>query len=270
MYLKYLRYRKIISRFSFFIFLFITSNLTAYMYQHTIERYLQRIEGPLLPSRMDCVDCIYVINLEERKEKWNRTKVNFEKQGLSINRFDAINGKKLPLWKRAAVLGPYKIRMGWGGVGCLLSHVSVYKDAYEREFDVVWICEDDIEFKENADVIPSLLEELVYLDPEWDYLYTDNVDIGIGYQDPRTGQSWYDPKHEAVGSNFMKVCGRWRNHSILFSKRGIKKVLDYFTHVYIWSPLDVDIHYIPNLRAYSTSRNIVSLIDDLTIYDTIY
>ena len=46
---------------------------------------------------------------------------------------------------------------------------------------------------------------------------------------------------------------------MLISRKGIKKILDYFTHVYLWAPIDVDMHYIPGIRQYSTRRNVVSL-----------
>ena len=45
----------------------------------------------------------------------------------------------------------------------------------------------------------------------------------------------------------------------IYTWKDVEKVLRYFTHVYLWSAIDVDIHYVPSIREYSTRRDIVSV-----------
>jgi hypothetical protein len=52
---------------------------------------------------------------------------------------------------------------------------------------------------------------------------------------------------------------------MIFSKRGLAKVYAYLTTGLLWSPIDVDIHYTPTLREYSTAHNIVTSIYDSSL-----
>ena len=56
----------------------------------------------------------------------------------------------------------------------------------------------------------------------------------------------------------MQIRGRFGTYSMLISKRGIKKILDYFTSRPIWTAIDIDMHYIPTIREYAPRRDIVS------------
>lgn len=239
------------------------ADLSAYLFPYeTLSKYLAPVEEELEPSGMEGIDCIYVINLETREEQWDRTLSNFVQQGLMPNRFNAIDGFELPIWKQAAITGPYLISRQVGEYGRLLSHLSVYRDACRRDFGVTWVCEDDVTFVEKGGAIPKLLKDLTKLDPDWDVLYTDHMTNGMGVQNPRPGQEPYNPEYEKVNGNFYKVKGRWNQHSILFSRKGIQKVWDYFSHVYLYAPLDVDMQYVPGLKSYMTARNIVTVIYD--------
>jgi GR25 family glycosyltransferase involved in LPS biosynthesis len=65
---------------------------------------------------------IYCINLENRKDRWEESLVEFKKHNLTADRYDAINGKEV------GSLG----RLSRGEHGCLLSHLNVIKDAKEK------------------------------------------------------------------------------------------------------------------------------------------
>ena len=58
-------------------------------------------------------------------------------------------------------------------------------------------------------------------------------------------------KRKAISQNIMKIHARHGTHSMIISKKGIIKLLDYFTHVYLWGPIDNDMHYIHDLKEYS-------------------
>ena len=55
---------------------------------------------------------------------------------------------------------------------------------------------------------------------------------------------------------------------MIFSKKGLAKVYSYFTHMHLWSPIDVDIHYVPGLKEYAVKKDIVTSINDSSILST--
>ncbi len=215
-------------------------------------------------SGLDQVDCIYVINLDHRPERWNRTKTYFKQWNCFPNRISAVNGGAIPKWEIDELRGPYDLQMNLGAVGCLMSHLSIYKDAYDRGFNTVWICEDDIELRGNIRDLSKILTDLTKIDPNWDVLYTDKFTGGCGTQWTRPKQPQYIPikKGIKVGENIYKMHGRFRTHSMIFSRKGLRKALHYFSHVYVWSPIDVDIHYVPGIREYSVKNDIVTFIPE--------
>lgn len=129
------------------------------------------------------------------------------------------------------------------------------KNAYENQFNIIWVLEDDAEFVGDPQKIPELITALSTLDPEWDILYTDVGNIGIVQGSfvilPVNNEDYLD-------ENFMRVGNRFGTHSILISNSGIAKLLNYFICESLYAPIDVKIHWIPNLRKYSVRQNIVS------------
>jgi GR25 family glycosyltransferase involved in LPS biosynthesis len=246
-----------------------TNKIAAYLYPHetATAKYLKSIEVSETRSGLKPINCIYVINLDERPEKWVRMQPIFKKQGLRVNRVSAINGWKLPkkaLWE---LQGPYRTSITKGEIGCILSHISVLKDAYDRGFEMIWIFEDDVEFLEDIHQIPELLKKLSVIDPDWDIFYTD-IDIQKNGKYIPALAVWSRPDQQLfpleyyterrrLCEDIMMVRLRYGMHSVLFSRRGIEKVLHYFTHVYLWSAIDIDIHNIPGIRQYSTTRDMV-------------
>ncbi|MBM3198334.1 MAG: hypothetical protein FJZ58_03660 [Chlamydiae bacterium] len=234
-----------------------------------VINFLRPLSSPPKHSGLPGVDCIYVLNLDERQDRWSKVREQFEAQRLTPHRVSAINGWKLPLESRVQLMdgeAPLLREMSGGSIGCLLSHISIYKNAVENEFETVWICEDDVVFQEDAIKIPSLLKSLSAIDPDWDIFYTDYSTQGIGIQSPRPGQVPYKEISEVVSKDIMRTHGRYNTHSIIFSKKGLRKIYEYFSHRNLWSPIDVDIHYVPDLREYTSTYNIVtSLYDSSTL-----
>lgn len=255
----------------FLLSLFLHYDLLAQPSPETpIIKYLKPIEITEPDSGIELVDCIYVINLDERPEKWERMKALLSDQGLKANRVSGINGWKIPKEAQKELVGPYPIRLRGGHFGCLLSHVSVLKDAYERGFEIIWVCEDDIEFIESAKQIPTLLKKLSQIDPAWDVFYTDidTKDKQGNYM--RSVSSDFRPdciyppveyykERIRLTDDIMRIRQRFGMYSLLISRKGIKEILDYFTHLYLWTAVDIDIHYIPGIRQYSATRDIVSI-----------
>lgn len=153
------------------------------------------------------IDFIYMINLDQRPEKWAKSIEQLSPYGIYPYRFSAING-----WEDLTVeiindVGlKYSPEMDGGFMGtsyptlqqsheiiqnigqtyfvhciargtiaCFLSHLSVLQDAYDRGFETIWVMEDDIEVLRDPHELSTLIEKL---DIEigkgnWDVFYTD-------------------------------------------------------------------------------------------------
>ena len=216
------------------------------------------------------VDCIYVINLGSRPEKWARVNALLKSSGLTPNRFSAVIGKNLSARIKTSLAGHYPVRLTDGEYGCLLSHVSVIKDAYKRGYHRIWICEDDIDVIEDLKQLPQLLNRLTRIDPKWDVFYTDlETKNSDGLRIPSVDGDFrpdfnYPDKaiyleKKIVGKELMSIKQRFGMYSYFLSRSGMKKVLDYFTHVPVWSAIDIDIHYVPDLKEYSPTKDYVSI-----------
>lgn len=246
-------------------------NLEAYLYPYEtpIVKYLTPIDISEYNSGIEFVDCIYMINLDERAEKWMKMKGILQKNKLKVNRVRGINGWKISDEAQKELAGPYPVQLCGGQLGCLLSHISAIKDAYERGFEVILMLEDDVEILEETKQISHILSDFSRVDPDWDILFTDTdqrAEYGGYYRpltvDPRPDQQVYPLEYYFtrlwITNELMQTRYRWGLHSYLISRKGVKKVLDYFTHVYLWSPIDVDIHHIPGMRKYSSTKDILT------------
>lgn len=160
-------------------------------------------------SSMRNIDFIYVINLDERPEKYTETVNSLAPYGIFPYRFSAVNGWKLPMEEVVKLGVTYEPWMptGWwasyfpengdknalhelighegrvyfayqialGPIGCILSHLSVLQDAYDSGYETIWVMEDDIEVIQNPDLISDRIDELDQLvgTNGWDVLFTD-------------------------------------------------------------------------------------------------
>ncbi len=221
---------------------------------------LEPIETIEPKSGIEGIDCIYVINLKERMYKWEAVKEAFAKHSLTPSRVEAINGWHIPLDRRKEMIRFPLREIRGGEVGCFLSHLSVYQDAVRRKSGAVWICEDDMEFDRSPEEIPSLLKELTSIDPNWDILYTDHSIFGSLPSGKNPYGHSFQRIEEDVGDNLMRMHGRWGNHSIIFSTKGVRKVFNhYYFNPIMWAPLDIDLHYVPSIREYSVKQSITKV-----------
>ena len=177
-----------------------------------IETQYRSIEFKLGSSGVRNIDYIYLINLDQRPEKWENSMRQLIPHGIFPERFPGIYGWTLTpralhnmglkfrngMWNgKESVMHfpldgngtPQWIHLseafygkacfsGWtviGTLGCTLSHLSVMKDAYDSGYNTIWIMEDDISIKSDPHKLSDLIEELdALVGPDgWDLLYTD-------------------------------------------------------------------------------------------------
>jgi GR25 family glycosyltransferase involved in LPS biosynthesis len=177
-----------------------------------IEPHLKKAVNKEGNHSIQNIDFIYMINLDQRPEKWQLSIDQLRPFGINPYRFSAVNGWELTLETINDVglkFDPFMVGgfmgtcyplngdftpdhqviekfgqtyfchcMARGTIGIVLSHLSVVQDAYDSGYETIWVMEDDIDVLEDPRIIPELIDRLdrVVGKDNWDILFTD-VDI---------------------------------------------------------------------------------------------
>ncbi|MEN9343236.1 MAG: hypothetical protein RLZZ453_23 [Chlamydiota bacterium] len=195
--------------------IFLRILLTVYFFTNleaSIVDYFKKAEDKLdiHHNQVENIDFIYIINLDQRPEKFAHCVQELAPYGIQPYRFSAVNGWELSLeainslgvqfrpgmtknlWGTAYLpegnFEPHhevmhvKGRtyfchcMSRGAIGIALSHLSILQDAYDSGYETVWIMEDDIEVIQNPHILSQLIDQLDSLVNKrlgWDILFTD-------------------------------------------------------------------------------------------------
>lgn len=109
-------------------------------------------------------DQIYLINLDRDTEKLKNISTILEKQNINYRRFSAIDGNLLVEHEITDVTEKHRMNVK----GCLLSHLSIVKNAKQNSYKRILILEDDILFNKNWKIY---LQKLKLLNNNWKLLY---------------------------------------------------------------------------------------------------
>lgn len=187
--------------------LFIFSFITCF---GRIEDHFKKIENKHEDTAIRNIDYIYLINLDGRNERWNRSLAQLVPYGILPQRFSAIYGWHLPIstfndigvrFSEEMWIGPENVLYfppnrhctfvrlgpefygktvfsGWltpGAVGCTLSHLSILQDAWDSGYETIWILEDDFHVVDNPHLISERIDQMDEIAEHegWDILYTD-------------------------------------------------------------------------------------------------
>ena len=131
------------------------------------------------------VDKVYCISLKKNQSNWPSILDNIHKNGFpSCTIFEGIDGSlyknKLP--QIVGVWEEYILKNGvqrtnheqfssLGAIGCYMSHVTIWKDAIENQYQKVLIFEDDIAFDGNF--TEKIIERYNYIPENYDLLFLD-------------------------------------------------------------------------------------------------
>lgn len=88
---------------------------------------------------MDLFENTLFINLESRSDRLQHAVEEFKKMGIAAERVNAVKMKN-------------------GAVGCTMSHIKCIELAKQRNYEQVFICEDDITFT-NCELLKKQLEK---------------------------------------------------------------------------------------------------------------
>jgi glycosyl transferase, family 25 len=90
------------------------------------------------------IDKIYVINLKKNNDRLNVFMDKAKKANVNVERFEAVNGKKLPK-KHPDIIKHFTkiIFLNKGQIGCALSHIKILEDAIKNNYKNIIVFEDD-------------------------------------------------------------------------------------------------------------------------------
>jgi glycosyl transferase family 25 len=108
---------------------------------------------------MEGIDKIFCINLERRPDRRELAENEFSRFGLDFEFFKGVDGHLLDL----------KSKIKPGHVGCVLSHLNLFKHIKDLDGDVFMITEDDVVF---SDDFMEKYDKLIGRVPDdWNLLY---------------------------------------------------------------------------------------------------
>uniref|UniRef100_A0A6C0DQC9 Glycosyl transferase family 25 domain-containing protein n=1 Tax=viral metagenome TaxID=1070528 RepID=A0A6C0DQC9_9ZZZZ len=101
---------------------------------------------------MELLQNTFFINLEHRTDRLTHVTDQFAKLGITAERFNAVKTKS-------------------GAIGCTISHIKCLELAAQREYEQVFICEDDIAFLDVGQFKDSLTKFHSDTSIQWDFLF---------------------------------------------------------------------------------------------------
>ena len=122
-------------------------------------------------------DKIYCINLDSRRDRWERVSRKLCGKGIDVKRFSAIcqsSSRAVELFGRVSKKYPTiedrkknSVIRSIGAAGCLLSHMDIINEAKRNNYKKILIFEDDIIFHKKFNERLSLISAL----DRWSLLY---------------------------------------------------------------------------------------------------
>ncbi len=177
--------------------------------QADIEDHFKQAPGKSDQHTLRNIDFIYMINLDQRPEKFQMSIEQLAPFNIHPYRFSAVNGWELRLEDINDVGVKYSPEMEGGfmatsyhldgerkpsheviasygqtyfvhcmpigAIGCALSHLSILQDAYDSGYETIWVMEDDIHVMGDPGELPNLIDKLdkAVGKQGWDILFTD-------------------------------------------------------------------------------------------------
>lgn len=191
-----------------------------------LKDHLKKAELKSDVHKVKNVDFIYMINLDQRPEKWSFCNDQLNPYGIFPYRFSAVNGWELSLEAindvglkfQLDMIGGYlgtsyprdgafeQVHgiieqkdqvyfchcMARGTIGIVLSHLSILRDALDSKYGTIWVMEDDVEVLSDPREISELISKLDQAvgKNNWDILFTDrNSRDPTGMEIPARGMA---------------------------------------------------------------------------------
>lgn len=172
------------------------------------DESIQKYEGES-NSINDFFDKIFIINLHDKTERYNKVIKQFHKTGIKYERFNAVDGrckddecktKKKQFEKKYNVKIRKKINIP--AASLVLGTIKILRDQVKNKWSRVLICEDDIEFTKQ--ILNKFEKGIKDLPNKWDVLYLGcgNSCGTKGISDTQTSSTKYKTSLSIVSDEY--------------------------------------------------------------------
>jgi GR25 family glycosyltransferase involved in LPS biosynthesis len=164
---------------------------------------------------------IYYINLDRRNDRNDRIIQELKLiNNIPIKRISAIDKNDLDMNK--LIEEKYineKTSLRLGQIACIFSHIKVWEEFLNSNYDYCIILEDDIKINKKYfnEKFFLILNEFNNIDCDWLYLGRNNLNHENFYKGDIINKFFYKPLTYGYGA-----------HSYVLSKKGARKQLDYY------------------------------------------
>lgn len=159
-------------------------------------------------------DRVYCINLKHRVDRWTQCQEQFERFGIEVVRFEAVNGRTLPLadMDTKAMINFVPEKCFPGVHGCLLSHMSVLQEASNTGLKSIMVFEDD--FLLNDDFNEKFQKLFTLVPDDWDTLHVGGNNVST-------------TKHPkiAVAEGVFRTKGTITTHAIAYRNTSYERLI---------------------------------------------
>lgn len=168
------------------------------------------------------VDKVYVINLNSDKEKLKSVSKELESQHILFERFEAIDGAKV---KNDSRLSEFcNNYCAYGMKGCALSHMSIWKEALQKNYESIAVFEDDIIFNKEF----NITLQLSYYDipSDFDIIYLGSTfDCGDTSTYNKIREKLSSVRNQRINEHILKVSGCGGMYGYIISKKCMEKLV---------------------------------------------
>jgi glycosyl transferase family 25 len=205
------------------------------------------------------IDNVYVINMDKDTDRLNKMTKECNKFNIKFQRFSGVDANKLSVQEKNKYVTNFCQKYCTNGmIGCGLSHIKIYEDVINNNYNNVLILEDDIYFADDFHTIFN--DALNNLPTDYDILY-------IGCFGLSSKEINYDYNYLfKLLSNKKKQNNTFKNifcpefplgtHAYIISNQGCKKLLEIINKIN-WH-IDWQISFNnKNLNIYVTNKKIV-------------
>lgn len=170
----------------------------------------------------------FVINLDKRSDRWEKFCKQNEPKCLCYERFSAIDGSLLePTEQLQHIFDGNDYNMREGMVGCAMSHIKLYIELVNSNYDAFCILEDDLDF------VPNFKDKFLFvydsLPKDWDLCYLGHH----VWEQYKTGD-FFDktnfPNLEKWDTKTSLKFSKGGTGGYLISKKGAKNLLEFINN----------------------------------------
>lgn len=143
------------------------------------------------------VDQTFVLNLDRRRDRWQRTQAQFAAVGQSVTRFSAVDGSdptfQAAYWQNNNLK---TLLRRPGALACLLSHIRILECAQMNGYKRIAVFEDDVLLHHDFATQLRRLEQL----PPWKLVYLGASQVHWAGVAASVVPGFYRP---------WRTCGTW-------------------------------------------------------------